>query len=462
MISAKISSINMIAVIAIFDIGKTNKKFFLFNEQYKIVLERTVQFDETTDEDGDACENLAELSSWVYHTLDEVAQLKSFDIKAVNVSTYGASFVHIDALGKPVTHLYNYLKPFPENLAEQFYNTHGGKTTISVETASPVLGNLNSGLQLYKLQKEQPILFNSIAYSLHLPQYISYLISGKLYADITSVGCHTALWNFEKNTYHNWVIQENIASKFPPIFDTNQVIEAKLTQQNIQVGVGLHDSSAALIPYLTSFTEPFILISTGTWCISLNPFNNDALTNDELQQDCLCYKSFKGNSVKAARLFAGNEHEVQTKKLAYHFEVPLDYYKKVSFNIALLKKAQPSNTVALTGVNTSVFQHRNIDDFSDYEAAYHQLIFDIIQQQKVSTSLVIGTKKVSRIFVDGGFANNAVYMNMLATAFPAMEVFAASVSQASAIGAALAIHHSWNTQPIPSDMIDLKFYAATK
>jgi len=43
-----------------------------------------------------------------------------------------------------------------------------------------------------------------------------------------------------------------------------------------------------------------------------------------------------------------------------------------------------------------------------------------------------------------------------------MEVFAASVSQATSIGAALAIHKYWNTKPVPGDMIDLKYYTAAE
>ena len=43
-----------VSVIAVFDIGKTNKKFFLLDEGYQIVLERSVQFEEITDEEGDA------------------------------------------------------------------------------------------------------------------------------------------------------------------------------------------------------------------------------------------------------------------------------------------------------------------------------------------------------------------------------------------------------------------------
>ena len=57
-----------------------------------------------------------------------------------------------------------------------------------------------------------------------------------------------------------------------------------MTLYPCKVGIGLHDSSAALIPYLVNFSMPFVLISTGTWCISMNPFSKTALTAEELQQ----------------------------------------------------------------------------------------------------------------------------------------------------------------------------------
>ena len=101
---------------------------------------------------------------------------------------------------------------------------------------------------------------------------------------------------------------------------------------------GLHDSSAALIPYQVSFNEPFILLSTGTWCISLNVFNHTRLTNTELNQDCLCYLSYEGKPVKASRLFAGYEHEQQTKKLAEYFIKPPDYYKTMPCDAGIFKK----------------------------------------------------------------------------------------------------------------------------
>ena len=59
-------------VIAIFDIGKTNKKLFLFDEEYRIVYEEVKNFAEVQDEDGFPCEDIEVLSNWVkdkYHEL---------------------------------------------------------------------------------------------------------------------------------------------------------------------------------------------------------------------------------------------------------------------------------------------------------------------------------------------------------------------------------------------------------
>lgn len=457
----------MIPVIAIFDIGKTNKKFFLLDETYNIVLERSIQFDEITDEDGDPCDDLDGLTQWVTGTFSEVLQLKKFDVRAVNFSAYGASFVYIDENGNTIAPLYNYLKKYPDELKNKLYDKYGGEKKISLETASPVLGSLNSGMQLYRIKNEKKLLYDQIGFALHLPQYISYLITRQACSDITSVGCHTQLWDYQKKTYHQWVTGEGIDKKLAPLLPANKAGDLSFENKKIKAGTGLHDSSAALIPYLTVFTEPFILMSTGTWCISLNPFNDTPLTTDELKQDCLCYLEYQGKPVKASRLFAGYEHEQQVKRLAQHFNKPVDFYKKIKFDasvvISLQRKLDFDNVINSnrTGIIQSDFAHRNLTDFKNYHAAYHCLLLDIIRQQYHSTSLIIKGSDVNRIFVDGGFSSNSVYMHLLALAFPELEVYAASVAQATAMGAALAIHADWNNLPVPADMVKLKYYKAS-
>lgn len=450
-------------VIAIFDVGKTNKKLFLIDENYNIVYERSARFVETVDEDGEACENLESLKSSVYDSLNQVMQLKAFDVKAINFSTYGASFVYLDENGEPLTLLYNYLKAYPEALQEAFYAKYGGEEKISLETASPVLGSLNSGMQLYRLKKERPELFNRVKYALHLPQYLSYLLTGKAVADITSIGCHTQLWDFKKNEYHQWVKAEEIDQKFGEFTPADTAIKTTFQGKEVSVGVGLHDSSAALIPYLANFNSPFILISTGTWCISLNPFNQETLQADELKKDCLCYMHFKGKAVKASRIFAGNEHEVQLKRIALHFDRAAYLFKHLKFNPSMVLKLVnkvPENQQMQTDFSlTSAFPERDLNLFQTAEEAYHQLIIDLVKQQVYALKLILNPG-VKRIFVDGGFGKNAIYMHLLASAMPDIEVYASSVSQATAIGTALAINDLWNDNPAPTDMINLKYYSA--
>lgn len=451
-----------VPVVAIFDIGKTNKKLFLFNESYEIVFEKSAHFEETVDEDGDPCEDISSLKSFIEEGLQTILGMKEYRIRGINCTSYGASFVYLDNLGKNIGPLYNYLKPYPEKLQKKFYDSYGGETVFSFQTASPVLGSLNSGMQLYRLKHEKPEFFNTIRYALHLPQYLSYLLSGKHFSEITSIGCHTNLWHFQNQDYHYWVSREDLIDKFPPLVPSDMVVESSSSSHSHVIGIGLHDSSAALIPYLVSFPEPFVLISTGTWAITLNPFNHAPLTKAELACDCLCYLQYRGTPVKASRLFAGHNHDVQVVRIATHFGQQPEKYFKLEFDKEILSKTDASLDFAKSDTRTLLkdlpFASRDLSGFSNDTEAYYQLIFDLTMQQFASTQLVTRGTPAKRIFVDGGFSNNSVYMNLLAAFFPHMEVHASSIPQATAIGAALAIHDAWNGEDFPRNIIQLKHY----
>lgn len=452
-------------VIAIFDIGKTNKKLFLFDESYQIVFEKTAHYPEIEDDDGDPCEDIRSLQLFIMDGLKSILNSNEFTIRAINFSGYGASLVYIDEEGKNIGPLYSYLKPYPANLQKQFYDTYGGEKLFSFQTASPVLGSLNSAMQLYRLKYNKPDFFKRIKYALHLPQYLSYLLSGKPFSEITSIGCHTNLWHFQNMDYHYWVKKEGILEKFPPLVPSDMVVQPGSSASNYVVGVGLHDSSAALIPYLVNFNDPFVLISTGTWAISLNPFNPSPLTKEELECDCLSYLQYMGSPVKASRLFAGHHHDTQVERIASHFHQNTDLYVNTKFNKESISKIEMQSQNRKEMDTKSLlkdfrFVTRDLSDFSSDLEAYHQLIYDLVVQQYASTQLVLRGTSVKKIYVDGGFSNNSVYMNLLAAFFPEMEVYASSIPQATAIGAALAIHPAWNANPFPKDIIELRHYPA--
>ncbi|MFM1781082.1 MAG: hypothetical protein RJB49_1377 [Bacteroidota bacterium] len=419
-------------VIAVFDIGKTNKKVFLWSTTFEIVFEKQQTFDEIVDEDGFACEDLGALQQWIVSTFAELCQLPEFEIIGLNFSAYGASIVYVDRVGEPLAPLYNYLKPVSKSFP---YTEYGGEDEFARKTASPILGNLNSGLQVYEstFRSFWPEVFKAV----HFPTYLASLFTGRHVSEITSIGCHTALWDFDLGQYHPWVatIQDQLA----PIST-----EAFLPIDGINYGLGLHDSSAALVPYLRSISDEFVLLSTGTWCIAMHPFNESPLSAEELAEDVLCYLQPNGKPVKASRLFGGHFHEEQVARMEAHFG---GSYHDLTFSERVFSLSSRSSSVF-----ECAFASCDLHDFPDLASAYDQFMVDLVGQQLHSLNLLLKDAPVKQLLVDGGFSKNEWYMCLLAHALPEVEVYAAEVAQASALGAALMVYEG----ETPKNLIQLK------
>ena len=437
----------------IFDIGKTNKKCFLFDENYHTVFSATRHFEEITDDDGFPADNLPEIEKWIKEQLFEIGNKEQYQVQKINFSTYGASFVHVDQHGKPVAPLYNYLKPYPESVLQSFYKKYGDALKIAKETGSPPSGMLNSGFQLYWLKYAKPAVFEKIRWSLHFPQYLSFLFTGLAVSDYTSIGCHTGLWNYEKGDYHDWVYAEAIDRILPPVVPTDTCYETDLAGRRLSVGVGIHDSSAALLPYIRADKKTFLLLSTGTWSVSLNPFSREILSEADLQNDCLNYMRTDGGAVKAARLFLGNEYALQVEKLCAYYKKPAGYDRAVKFDEQILYQLKEnfryrfhfeSMPPAIHRVTSShpvniPGEQTDLSGLATFEAALHQLMLELIDVQVESCRKAIGRSPVEKIYLDGGFTGNDIFMTLLARAFPEYELLTAQLSHGSALGTAMVI-----------------------
>lgn len=102
------------------------------------------------------------------------------------------------------------------------------------------------------------------------------------------------------------------------------------------------------------------------------------------------------------------------------------------------------------------FHLRELTAFSDFRHAYLQLLADLIYQQSLYTTMVLQNSPVKNIYVDGGFCRNEIYMGYVSVAFPDKNVYAASMVQGTALGAALAIHTHWNSQQNAAHLLQLK------
>jgi L-fuculokinase len=444
----------MQSVIAVFDIGKTNKKFILLNRDYQVVHQDIVAFKEVPDDDGYPSENLEDLSRWIKVTFREAIKLPQFNIEAVNFTTYGAGMVNLAENGKPVTPLYNYLKPYPKDLLADFLLKYGDRNKFTKETSSAIFGFLNSGLQLYWLKYRKPELFSKIKYSLHFPQYLSYLYTGKTYSEITSIGCHSSLWDFEKQHPHDWVYKEKLMHLFPPLINTFNSEKIRFKTRTISCGIGVHDSSAALIPYQLMFEDPFILTITGTWNVSFNPFSNDPLTPEEISRDCLHYINYKNKPVRASRIYLGKEHFYQNNRISKYFRKDEDYFKNVKFNPEIIKKVVQENNrykkfypemMEGTGPFPEKFlQRADLKLFDNFEEAYHQMVLDLAFMQVQSIRMAKGNTRVNKLFLAGRFCNNEIFIRLLATLMNDWEIHTPLNPTVTPLGAAITMHAAWN------------------
>jgi L-fuculokinase len=436
-------------VTLVFDIGKTTKKALLFDETFNVLEEITESFAEIVDQDGFPAEDLSLVTVWAREILTRFAADASYTVTHVNFSAYGASLVCLDREYNVILPFYNYLKPCPEEIRNQFYSDYIEGHHVLESTASPWLGFLNSGIQAYWMKHRQPEHFAKTKVLLHLPQYFSFLFTGKLFNDKTSLGCHTLLWDFNRDNYHNWVETENLSRLFPPIVNTTQTVTQPLYGVAAKVGVGVHDSSAALMPYLMTRKEPFLMLSTGTWNICFNPWNHSPLTKEELDKDCLCYMTYEGKPVKASRIFLGHEHEVQQKKLAAWFQVPEDHYRKIQFNERIylsLKgrddlKFHPLEMEGTGPIPGKPLQSTMYAKFESFEQAQHRLVTDLVAWQKLSIDLVDPDEHIRDVILVGGFSKNQLFLQTLKREVATRKFFLSDHPRASALGAGWLVHN---------------------
>ncbi|MEP3836720.1 MAG: FGGY family carbohydrate kinase [Algibacter sp.] len=431
----------MINVTAVFDIGKTNKKFFLFDTDYKEVYKEYSKFDEIEDEDGHPSENLKALQGWLKRVFENILEASEFNVTAINFSTYGASFVHLDENGEVLTPLYNYTKQIDQSVIDSFIEKYGPKESFLKTTGCFDLSLLNSGLQLYWIKHTKPEIFKKIKYSLHLPQYLSYVFTGIPLSEYTSIGCHTALWDYTKKDYHSWVYKEELHKILPPIVSTETSINMNYNGKRIKIGVGIHDSSSALLPYVRSVKKKFVLVSTGTWSICLNPFTDHPMVEDTDAEDSINYMRINGKPVKATRLFLGNEYKLQIEELSKQFGVSEEYHRHVKFDFEVYSEIMRDfkhmfKWESIVDKDMPVETKMTHDTF---EYAYHQLMTELVLLQINSIKDVVGNDDIKRLYVDGGFSDNDLFIKLLSHFFRHMKLRTTDSSLGSALGAAISI-----------------------
>jgi L-fuculokinase len=458
-------------VSAVIDLGKSNKKLLLFDETLNVVEERQTAIPETAFEGGLIQDDVPAVLDWLKRQFVELNNGDGFSIRAINVTTFGATVAHLDERGELALPVLSYTCPTSSGDDDAYRSWVEGLPGGAARTASPVLPNfLNVAKQLFWLKRNRSSIVQHIRHTLFLPQFVVYWLTGQRVSEPTYWGCHTGLWDFEtmapsEHALSGLAWQERMSA--PSSGDPGLHLDPERARElgfesSVPVGTGLHDSSSALEPYRAALGKGFVLASTGTWIICLNPDAPFHLTREDLSRDFVYYLTPDRRPVRTARLFGGREHDVQLECIREHFGrapdlegTPLEPMVEQFVHEDEWRGLVPGEMHGTGPFPAAPKGEWKLNSYETPETAYARLCLDLAVLTSVCVEGVRSESSRS-VVVDGGFARNDWYVRLLATLVAPAKLRIAQVPQATSLGAALRIHSLWTGAPPQRIPVEVK------
>ena len=414
--------------VAVIDIGKTNAKVALVDLAARSELASRKQLN-TPSKDGSYPHHDVD-AIWSF-ILDGLAALRQWHpIDAISVTTHGATAALVDAEGELVLPVLDYEFDGPDDLREAYEKVR----PPFVQTGSPNLPmGLNLGAQLFWLHRTFPDLFGRASTILTYPQFWTRKLTGIAASEVTSLGCHTDLWNPAARGFSSLVDVMGWRDLFPPLRRATEMLGPVLPDIASRIGLdpgtpvacGIHDSNASLLPHLATRKAPFTVVSTGTWVVSM-AVGGRHVTLDPTRDTLVNVNAF-GDAVPSARFMGGREFETM---------VPATYVRAgdaawravLTEPVMLLPSVQlgsgpyPKSTAAWAGGEPAADERFLAASF--YLALMTATCLDLIGAE-------------GDVVVEGPFAGNEAYLAMLSVATGRPVFSQAGQSTGTSLGAAL-------------------------
>ncbi|MFE3836971.1 FGGY-family carbohydrate kinase [Pseudogemmobacter sonorensis] len=441
--------------IAVIDIGKTNAKLALV--EAGTLRELAVVTRPNIVRPGPPWPHFDLDGHWEFFLHHLAAFHAAHGVDAISVTTHGAAAVLLDAQGALAAPMLDYEHRGPDDLAREY----DAIRPDFAQTGSPRLGlGLNLGAQLHWLFRTQPGLRERTAHVLTYPQYWGWRLTGELASDVTSLGCHTDLWNPWEGKFSSLVGRLGLEDRLAPARRPGEVLgelRARIAARTglsarTPVAVGIHDSNASLYPHVLARRGAFSVVSTGTWVVCMAV--GGARTDLDPARDLLVNVNGLGRPVPSARFMGGREYEIIRAGRDPH-PLPADRAAVLAGGVMILPAVEPGS---------GPFQGRRMR-WSAAPASEGQRLTALSLYLALMTGTclrLIGAE--GPVIVEGPFARNRDYLDMLAALRPGGVEIAASATGTS-VGAALlalpgaiaptaAVRH-----PPPADRHALRAYA---
>jgi sugar (pentulose or hexulose) kinase len=411
----------------VLDVGKTLAKLSLWSPDGALI-ERRVRPNARIETGDYAALDAAGIETWAAEVLRDFARLA--DVGAIVPVGHGAAAAIIRG-DRLVCLPLDYEDAMPARLRADY---EAARDAFS-DTGSPCLPDgLNLGAQLSRLEALEPDLAQGTQI-LPWAQYWSWVLSGVAASEVTSLGCHTDLWNPLAGAPSHLAERRGWAERLAPLRRASEVLGTLTPAWVARTGLpadteihcGLHDSNAALLA-ARGFAEiadrETTVLSTGTWFVAMRS-PKDAASMDisrlDEARDCLINVDATGKPIPSARFMGGREIETLIGLDTRQIDIAPDQPALV----AALPQVLTSGAMVLPSFAPGFgpFAHARgrwiakPDDHAARRAAvslYAALVAD-------ASLGLIGTQE--RLLIEGRFAEGQVFVRALATLRPDLSVY---------------------------------------
>ncbi|NIF51040.1 FGGY family carbohydrate kinase [Burkholderia sp. Ax-1724] len=298
--------------VAVFDIGKTNLKLSLIDENGTSLAEAR-RANHAVNAGPYPHFDVGTIWDWL---LGELARLPGpHRIGSIITTTHGATVALLgDAeLALPVL-------DYEFTGIEEVDAAYASLRDDFDRTFSPALpGGLNVGKQLYWQSLRFPEAFARTRAIVPYPQYWAWRLCGVAAGEITSWGCHTDLWDVANGELAPMVRKMGWQDLFPPLREADAVLGVLRPEVAARTGLpadcrvvcGIHDSNASMVKHVYGAQvpqAPLNVISSGTWTLVAGI--GAPLSVLDPRRDMLANVDAWGRPVACARFMGGREFSI--------------------------------------------------------------------------------------------------------------------------------------------------------
>jgi sugar (pentulose or hexulose) kinase len=418
-------------VVAVLDVGKTNVKLVAVAPDGRLLSSRSAPNEVRTGEPYPSCDT-EHIWRWMMAALADLGE--RFTIAAIVPTSYGSTAALIDHADL-VLPILDYEADPPPPIAAAYAEI----APWFEECCCPINpGGLTLARQLFWQSRAFPDEFAQARWILPFAQYWAWGLAGVPASEVTSLGAQTQLFDPRARDFSSLARREGWAARFPPLrhaWDVLGPLQFEVARTcalpvDIPVLCGIHDSNANFARYLAAGLDDFTLISSGTWLITFQP----GLPLERLDplRDTVSNSDLLGRPVACARSMGGRE------------------YAAIAGPDARVIDPDPTEVEALVAAGTM-----GLPSFTDSGGPFPgtggkgRIVDPAPQSPRARAALaslyvalmadvgldLMGSRH--RVIVDGGFADNRLFLGLLAALRPEQPVAVSPERAGTAVGAAL-------------------------